>query len=179
MKNKILTLIVLTLLLLFAGAPRVNAGDKGYEAIIGHLKTKYRAKKVGVPMLWLARFAVRVVRPAGVKSFSLTMFENLSFSGDTLDAEMQSVMRNSLDKNWEPIFRIHSRGGQQAYMYMREAGANVKIMLVTIDEKSQAAVIRATFSPDKLAEFINNPKILGISLNDEKDKTNKDSTAKD
>ena len=54
-------------------------------------------------------------------------------------------------------------------MYMREDGKNVKIALVTID-KQEAALIRATFSPEKLAEFINNPKIFGISLSDDDDK---------
>ena len=48
---------------------------------------------------------------------------------------------------------------------MRESGKNVKITLVTIDKKD-AAVIRATFSPERLADFINDPKIFGISLND-------------
>jgi hypothetical protein len=52
-------------------------------------------------------------------------------------------------------------------MYMREQGQNVRIALVTID-KENAAVIRATFSPDKLAEFINDPKVFGISLNETK-----------
>jgi hypothetical protein len=50
-------------------------------------------------------------------------------------------------------------------MYIREAGQNLKITLVTID-KENAAVIRATFDPDRLADFINNPKIFGISLDD-------------
>ena len=50
-------------------------------------------------------------------------------------------------------------------MYMREAGKSVKIMLVAID-KEQSAIIRATFNPEKLAEFINDPKVFGVSLND-------------
>ncbi len=52
-------------------------------------------------------------------------------------------------------------------MYMREAGKSVKLAVVTIDKK-QAAVVRATINPDKLAEFINNPKIFGITLDDNK-----------
>ena len=141
------------------------AKPKEYKAIVSHLKTKYRAKKVKIPFMFLARFAVSVVRPAGVKSFSVTLFEDLKFSRESLDREMQTAMRTSFDRNWSPIFRARSRDGQQAYMYMREAGNSVKIALVTID-KDQAAVIRATFSPEKLADFINNPKIFGISLSD-------------
>jgi hypothetical protein len=38
-------------------------------------------------------------------------------------------------------------------------------MLVTVNN-ANATVIRATFSPEKLAEFIENPKIFGIKLGD-------------
>lgn len=166
---------LLLLLLIFAfGAPtRADAKIGGeYKAIVGHLKTKYRAQKVKIPFLWLARFAVRVVRPAGVKSFSVTMFQNLQFAPESLDREMQGAMRNSLGAEWSPILRVRSRDGQQAYMYMRESGDAVKLMVVTID-KNQAAVIRAKFSPEKLAEFVNDPKIFGISLNDGENKAAK------
>ncbi|MBA2736972.1 MAG: hypothetical protein H0U50_09335 [Pyrinomonadaceae bacterium] len=165
-RKNILTASAFLLLIFAFSAPAANAKKPGeYKAIVSHLKTKYKAKKAKIPFMWLARFAVSVVRPAGVKSFSVTMFEGLKFSGETLDAEMQTAMRNSFDANWSPIMRVRSRTGEQVYMYMREAGNSVKIAVVTIDKK-QAAVIRATFNPEKLAEFINDPKIFGISLND-------------
>ncbi len=156
----------LTFAITFA-APTANAKGGEYKAVVKHLKTKYQAKKVKIPFVWLARFAVSVVRPAGVKSFSVTIFEDLKFSLETLDEEMQTAMRNSFNADWSPILRVRSRNGEQVYMYMREAGKSVKLAVVTID-KEQAAVIRATLNPDKLAEFINNPKIFGISLDDNK-----------
>ncbi len=165
LSKKVFVLSFLVAVFAFAAVPRINAKKNDYEAIVNHLKTKYQAKKVKIPFMWLARFAVKVVRPAGVKSFSVTMFEDLRFSRATLDEEMQSAMRNSLNADWSPIFRARSRTGEQAYMYMRESGKDVKIMVVTIDQ-NQAAVVRATFSPDKLAEFVENPKIFGVSLND-------------
>lgn len=176
-KKKIL---VATLFLVFTfAAPQTEAKPNEYKSIVNHLKTKYQAKKVRIPMLWLARFAVSVARPAGVKSFSITMFENLKFSRATLDEEMQSAMKNSFSADWSPILRVRSRTGEQIYMYMREAGNSVKITLVTID-KDQAAIIRATFNPDKLAEFMNNPKIFGVSLDDnEKQALNKKVEDKD
>jgi hypothetical protein len=162
--KKILIALTFLILVFTFTAPTASAKGDHYEAIVKHLKTKYQAKKLKIPFVWLARFAVKVVRPAGVESFSITMFENLQFSRATLDEEMQSAMRNSLSADWSPILRVRSREDEQAYMYMREEGNSVKIMLVTID-KNQAAVIRAKFNPEKLADFVNNPKIFGISLN--------------
>ena len=164
LKKVLLTLSFSMLVLTFI-APTANAKGNEFEAIVNHLQTKYQAKKVNLHFMWLARFAVKIVRPAGVKSFNVTLFENLKFSRDTLDTEMQSAMRNSFSADWSSIFHVRSRDGQQAYMYMREDGKNIKITLVTID-KEQAAVIRATFDPAKLVEFMNNPKIFGISLGD-------------
>jgi len=177
-KKIFIWLTFLTLAITFA-VPSANATGGEYKAVVKHLKTKYQAKKVKIPFVWLARFAVSVVRPAGVKSFSVTIFEDLKFSRETLDEEMQTAMRNSFSADWSPILRVRSRTGEQVYMYMREAGKSVKLAVVTIDKK-QAAVIRATFSPDKLAEFINNPKIFGISLDDNKQQaTNKISEPKE
>ena len=166
-RKQTLAALIFSILVFTFAAPSAKAQGNEYQAVVRHLKTKYQAKKVNIPFMWLARFAVKVVRPAGVKSFSVTLFENLQFSRASLDAEMQSVMRSSFSAEWSPIFHVRSREGQQVYMYMREAGNSIKITLVTID-KNQAAVIRAKFNPEKLAEFINDPKIFGISLNDNK-----------
>ena len=163
-KNFLIAMLLLTFAFTCA-APTADAKGGEYKSIVKHLKTKYKAKKVKIPFVWLARFAVSVARPAGVKSFSVTIFEDLKFSRETLDEEMQMTMRNSFGADWSPIMRVRSRTGEQVYMYMREAGKSVKIAVVTID-KQQAAVIRATFNPEKLAEFINDPKIFGISLDD-------------
>ncbi len=147
-------------------APTAEAkGGKEYSKVVDHLKKKYKAKKVKIPFMWLARFAVSTVRPAGIKSFNITLFEKLEFSRATLDAEMQAAMKDSLGPEWRPILRIRSRSGQQVYMNMRESGSSVRLMLVTID-KDGAAIVRATVSPERLADFINDPKVFGISLND-------------
>ena len=171
-KKSLLLACGLLLLAFTLTAPAAQASKPSgseYDAIVSHLKSKYQAKKVHIPFMWLARAAVHVVKPAGVKSFNVSLFNGLKFSKDTVDLEMQEAMRRSFSSDWDSIFHVRSRDGQQAYMYMREDGKNVKITLVTID-KEEAAVIRATFSPDKLAAFINDPKIFGISLSDDDNK---------
>lgn len=168
-KKYFLGLAILFLIISFASA-EVEAKNDEAKQIAKHLKTRYKAKKVKIPFMWLAKFAVNVVRPAGVKSFSVTLYEDLQFSKETLDMEMQRAMRASLGTEWSPIIRVRSQKGQQVYMYMRDDGKNVRLMLVTI-ENNQAALIRAKFNPEKLAEFINDPKVFGISLNDNNPKS--------
>jgi hypothetical protein len=138
-----------------------------YDALVQHLKTQYKAKKVNLLVMWMARAIVSVAKPAGVKSFSLTVFQDLKFSSETIDNEMQATMRRAYGPEWSPVFHSRSRTGEQAYLYVKEEAENVKVVFVTID-KENAAIIRATFSPDKMIEFINNPQILGIKLNDDK-----------
>jgi hypothetical protein len=167
-QKRVFAASALILITLALAAPAANAGKPSeYDAIVSHLKTKYQAKKVKIPFMWLARFAVGFVRPAGVKSFSVTLFDHLKVARETLDAEMQNALRQTFSSEWSPVFRVRSRTGQQAYMYMREDGENVRVTLVTI-EKDQAAIIRATFSPEKLVEFTNDPKIFGVHLDDDK-----------
>src|SRR3954453_8991512 len=87
-------------------APSVPAKGNEYDAIVNHLKSKYKAKKVNIPFMWLARFAFGAVRPAGVKSFSFTLFQDLKFSRETLDQEMQAAMRSSFSEEWTSIFHV-------------------------------------------------------------------------
>ena len=168
-RRSILTVSILVIAFVAFASRPVEAKPSEFDLISQHLKRQYHAKKVHIPFMWLARAAVRVVRPAGVKSFNVTLFDGLKFSMESLDNEMQRAMRSSFGPEWSSIFHARSRDGQQAYMYMREDGPNIKVAVVTI-EKEQAALIRATFSPDKLAQFINDPKIFGISLSDDDDK---------
>ena len=161
--RSILAISILLLAAVGFSASAAHAKPSEFEIISKHLRTQYKAKKVSIPFLWVARAAIKVVRPAGVKSFSITMFKDLQFSMETIDAEMQGAMRGAFGPEWNSVFRFRSRDGQQAYMYMKEDGKDVKVAVVTID-KQEAVLVRAKFSPEKLAEFMNDPKIFGISL---------------
>jgi len=155
---------VILSVLLCVGTTTVSAKPSEYDAIVRHLKTQYKAKKVNLFVMWAARAFVSMAKPAGVKSFSVTLFKDLKFSLESVDSEMQAAMRKSYGPEWSSIFHVRSRTGQQAYLYMREVDKDVRVVLVTVD-KEYAAVVRATINPDKLVDFINDPKMLGISLN--------------
>ena len=160
-----LVALVVTVTLISAAAPAARAEDPEFDAITRHLKQHYNAKRISIPFLGLANFFVKIIRPAGVKSFKVAIFEDLNFgSGQGGSVGLNAVMRTALSPEWQPLVRVRSRDGEQLYVYAREAGENIKLMVVTIDH-SDAVVARVKLSPKRLAEFLQNPKILGISIN--------------
>lgn len=159
-----LVALIITATLIASVPQTARADDPEFDAITKHLKLHYNAKRISIPFLGLAKFFVRIVRPAGVKSFKVAIFEDLKFTAGERDTELSAVMRGALDPEWQPLIRTRSRDGEQVYVYAREAGENIKLMVVTID-RTDAVVARVKISPTKLREFLNNPKILGISVN--------------
>lgn len=156
--------IVVIAAILIAIPQSARADDPEFDAIAKHLKLRYNAKRVSIPFLGLANFFVKIVRPTGVKSFKVAIFENLEMTAGRADMELGLVMRGALSPEWQPLLQIRSRHGEQVYVYTREAGQNLKLMVVTID-RTDAVIARVKLSPKRLSEFLNNPKILGISVN--------------
>ena len=158
-----LVALVIAATLMCVAAPAAHADDPEFDAITRHLKQHFKAKRVSIPFLGLANFFVKIVRPAGVKSFKVAIFEDLVVAPGSNDAGLNAVLRGALSPDWQPLVRVRSRDGEQVYVYAREAGENIKLMVVTID-RTDAVVARVKLSPRRLSEFLNNPKILGISI---------------
>jgi hypothetical protein len=140
-----------------------RASDPAFDAITKHLKTQYKAKKRRIPFMGLAKFAVKIVHPAGVKSIQLAIFEELDHAPAPGNSELSAILRNTLPPEWQPLLRVRSRDGEQMYVYATDAGDSVKLMVVSIDG-TDAFVARVKLDPQKLSAFLDNPKILGISL---------------
>jgi hypothetical protein len=151
----------LALLLLSLCAPAAARADD-FDVVVKNVRAACGGKRVRIPFLGLAGFATKIVRPAGVKSFKLAVFEDLRRTGDV--SGLGAAIGQSLGPEWRSLVRIRSgRGAEQTHVYVREAGANLRVMVVTLDG-DQATVIRAKVNPEALARFARDPKILGISL---------------
>jgi hypothetical protein len=115
-------------------------------------------------MVTFGRFLVKMIRPAGVKNFKVVMLKELDFSPDASDVEFGRAVRAKVDQRWRPLFQYISHPNRQwSHAYVQESGKHVKV-LVAVIQKREAYVVQFKFEPDKLARFIADPKILGISL---------------
>ncbi|HEX8748913.1 MAG TPA: hypothetical protein VF717_17190 [Pyrinomonadaceae bacterium] len=162
-------LVLLTILSLgYSRAEAQKSGGNGFDAITRHLKTRYQARKKSIPFLGLAKFAVRIVKPAGVKSINVSMFEDLKNTGELTDNELSGLMRNALSAEWQPLVSMRQRNGDQVYVYAAEAGKDVKLAVLVINQR-EAVLARVKVDPNALRRFLDDPKILGISLGDDRE----------
>lgn len=151
-----------------AMTPFAFAQGKGFKDVVKHLQTNYRAKKTKIPMLGLANFAVKLIRPAGVKGFKVAVFEGQDFSPRAGETPFMSVMRQAYvpKKGWKPLVQTNSkRDGvwQRSFIFFKENKKDVEVAVTTLSE-NEAAVVEVKFSPDKMVAFLDNPRLMGISL---------------
>ncbi len=141
------------------------AKGKGFKDVVKHIETNYGAKKVRIPFLGLANFAVKLIRPAGVKGFKLAVFEDQNFSAREGAASFDAVMREAYDKDWRPMVQVSSKrnGASHTFIYVRNSGEDVQFALAVLEDR-EAVVLEVKFNPDAAARFLENPKIMGVSL---------------
>lgn len=178
-KTKLLTRVVITLTLMSVAPAVALGGDESFNSVVKHIKKNYNAKQQGfLGAMMLARFAVKVIKPAGVKNFKMVYLKDLDYSrGESPErGHFHAFIRDTIDPKWTPLVQYSSPREQQwSYVYVTRENEDVKLLVVTLQQQN-AVVLQTKFSPAKLVEFMNNPQIMGISLNSEN--KSKDASAK-
>ncbi|MFN0124238.1 MAG: VWA domain-containing protein [Blastocatellia bacterium] len=151
--------------LLLAPVSDALAKDKEFKAVTKHIEKNYQARRTRIPFLGLAGVAVKLIRPAGVKGFKLAIYEGRDFSPRPGELSFKSVMSQAYTKGWTPLAQMNSKrdGSSRVYAYARPNGKDVTFAVVVF-EHNEAIVAEVKVNPDKVAQFIENPRLLGISL---------------
>jgi hypothetical protein len=169
-KQGFLTRLSITVMFVSMAPVAALAGDESYSSVIKHIKSNYHAKQQGFfGAMMLARFAVKMIKPAGVKNFKMTLLRDLDYAeGPTpQNGEFHSFIRSKIDPRWTPLVQYASpRERQWSYVYVSREKEDVKLLVVTLSQRD-AVVLQTKFSPERLVEFMNNPQIMGMSLGGE------------
>jgi hypothetical protein len=178
-KKRVVSRLLIVAALISLAPVVALGGDESFSSIVKHIKTNYNAKQQGFfGAMVLARLAVKIIKPAGVKNFKMALLRDLDYSRGPApeDGHFHSFIRGKIDPRWTPLVEYSSpREKQWSYVYITRENDDVKILVVTL-QQHDAVVLQTKFSPDKLAEFMNNPQIMGISLNS--DDRSRDNSAK-
>jgi VWFA-related protein len=154
--------ILAVVILLAAGAAR--AGDDPFAEAVKHIEKHYNARQTHVPLMGLANFVLKFWHPAGVKNIRLAVFQNQNLTSETAGADFDKNFRSATGSQWEPIVQIYSRkNDERTYIYHADPGKDMKILVVNLG-KRDAVVAQVKFEPEKLAEFMQKPEIMGRAL---------------
>lgn len=177
--KRLLTRLSITVVLVALAPSASLAGDESFSSVVKHIKSSYHAKQQGFfGAMMLARFAVKIIKPAGVKNFKVVLLRDLDYTEapNPKTGQFHSFIQTKIDPVWTPLVQYSSpRENQWTYVYVAREKEDVKLLVVTLQQKD-AVVLQTKFSPAKLVEFMNNPQIMGISLNS--DNRSKEGVAK-
>ena len=175
--NKLLAQIIIALVVVSMASASVYADkkpdDKSYSSVIKYLKSNYKARGQGTfGALTFARFLVKIIRPAGVKNFKLSMLRDLQFTSKRVDDDLGTFIRTNVHADWQPLTQVISRKeNQYVYVYFMQEKEDAKFLVVAV-QKQDAFVIQFKFDPEVLAKFLEKPEILGISLTGNEERKN-------
>ena len=168
-KKRFLQVVIITVLLSLA-SNSAFAGDKSFSTVVKHIKSNYNGKQQSFfGMMMFARMAVKMIKPAGVKNFKVVLIRELDFTRGPRpgQSEFHSFIRSKIEPVWSPLVQFSApREKQWTYVYALHEKEDIKILVVTM-QRAEAVVVQAKISPEKLIEFMNDPKVMGISLKHE------------
>lgn len=164
--RKLGTIALVVLVVALTSSPAL-ADDHSYSTVVSHIKSNYNAKSQGLfGMVTLGRLLVKLIKPAGVKNFKMTMLRDVDYSrGPHPESrDFHAFVRESVDRNWQPLVQYAARKQKEwTYVYMQREKEDAKVLILMMHE-NQAFVVQFKFSPQRLSEFISDPQIMGISL---------------
>lgn len=139
--------------------------DKSYSTFINYLKSNYRARGQGTfGAITFARFLVKVIKPAGVKNFKVSMLRDLQFTNAKVDSDLGSFIRKNVHEAWQPLTQVVSlKNNQYVYVYFMPDKEDAKFLVVAVQQKD-AFVVQFKLDTERLARFLEKPEIMGISL---------------
>jgi hypothetical protein len=138
-------------LLLVSGA--AYAGNE-FDRVVKAIETHYGVERVHIPLLGVANFFVKVIRPAGVSGFKLAVFEHFHaqyHEFQELDAFMDGLASDEL----RPMIRTH-RPGEATYILTGDIGKTTKMLVVTFDH-DEATVVQLDANMETLLRTLNSP----------------------
>src|ERR1700716_3508991 len=103
LKTRLFTRVLITLILIYLAPVVALGGDESFSSVVKHIKKNYNAKQQGFfGAMMLARFAVKVIQPAGVKNFKMVYLTDLDYS-NTRSPErghFDAFIREAIDPKW-------------------------------------------------------------------------------
>lgn len=124
----------------------------GFSDIARAIDSKHGVSRVWIPFLGIARVAVRMIEPEGVRDFQLVTFEG----GDKLDPrELQQIMRAKIGAGFTPIVQVRSKKSEWSFVYAKPSRDGKTFELVVLaHDQADTVLVRIELDSDVFAREI-------------------------
>lgn len=166
-RRKAQTLMLLAALSLSPANVQAKSDGDNFRQIVKLIESRFQAKRKRSRLLGLARLGVKIARPEGVRNFKLAVFAEGDFSTHTDGSDFGAQVRGLLAPEWRALAQVRSQArGEQSYTYLREAGANFRMLFISIEQRA-ATLLEVEIPSEKLLAWIRHPNEAGRSLAEE------------
>lgn len=129
-----------------------------FAALAKAIDSKSGVRRIWIPFLGVARFAVRIVQPEGIRDFQLATFSGT----DKVDPrELQSLMREKIGPGFTPLVQVWSRkhGKKEWSFIYAKPSKNDRIELVILAQDDEETVlVRVDVDADVIARELDAPR---------------------
>jgi hypothetical protein len=166
---------IAVVLLLALSATSVQAKGDDFNSVVKLIEQFYGVKHEGIP--FLAKAGIKVARTAAkikggtakhvaeAGSIKLAVFENQEFAGEFV--KFRSSLNTALNQTWLPLVQtLSATNEEQTYIFLREAGENFDVLVVTIAQRD-GTVVQVKLSPKNLALLMKDPEGTGKAITEE------------
>ena len=134
----------------------------GFDEIANALCKRTGLKRVSVPFLGLARLAVWVVEPNGVRDFQLVTYEA---TGDVDLAELRDAIRSHIDRGFQPLVQVQSaRKGEFSMIYARPRGDDHVELIVFTHDGGDTVLVRVEVDAERLGRSMSRPRNMAVTI---------------
>jgi hypothetical protein len=131
-----------------------HAADREFSEVVRVISDECHARPTRIPLFGMVNAFAAVVHPAGAKHVDLAVFENLGSD----DRPRAGTIQRAVGASWTPFIHVRSdRDQETVYVYMRQAGRDWKLLLVSL-ERNEATVVQLLLDADGLARWIADPE---------------------
>jgi hypothetical protein len=129
-----------------------------FRSLAKAIDSKAGVKRIWIPFLGVARFAVAMVQPKGVRDFQLATFQGT----DNLDPlELQSLMREKIGAGFAPLVQVWSKkqGKKEwSFIYAKPHENNRIELVILAQDGEDATLVRVDVDADIIARELHEPR---------------------
>jgi hypothetical protein len=132
----------------------IDGAESGFDDIVRTISDELHARPMHVPFFGLAKFAIFVAHPAGVKHLELAVFPHGDFDRQSTRSIAEAI--EAMHRDWSPFVRVRN-ARESVLVYMTQERNDCKLLVVAV-ETNEATVVEVRLNPEGLQAWLRDPE---------------------